>query len=85
MSLERVHAVAESSHDFEQRTVSLSEQRQSPWMTTTEAATYLRYSGKYALRSLYRFLERNGIPVRRRGARSILIARADLDRALKGK
>lgn len=53
-----------------------------PWLTTREAADYLRYRGKHALRSLYRFLKANGIPIRHRSPRCLLIAKADLDRAL---
>lgn len=55
---------------------------ESPWLTTREACDYLRYTGKHRLRSLYRFLERTGIPTSRRSPRCILIARADLLRAL---
>jgi Helix-turn-helix domain len=55
---------------------------ESPWLTTNEAAEYLRYQGKHRVRSVYRFLERNGVPIFRRGTRSLLVARADLDRAL---
>lgn len=85
--LQRVQAIAQAAADLHESAVRLREQpeRISPWMTTTEAADYLRYGGKSRLLSVYRFLKRHGIPVRRRGTRSILIARADLDRALKGK
>lgn len=50
----------------------------SPWLTTQEACDYLRYTGKHRLRSLYKFLARNGVPTSRRSARSNLIARADI-------
>lgn len=53
----------------------------SPWMKTGEACEYLRYEGKHRLRSLYRFLKKQGIPTARRDG-TILIARADLDKAL---
>lgn len=56
----------------------------SPWLTTHEAAVYLRYTGKHALRSLYRFIKAKGIPKRYKSPRAILIAKADLDRALDG-
>jgi len=53
----------------------------SPWLTTDEACTYLRYAGKCRLRSLYAFLKDKGVPTARRG-HTLLIARADLDRAI---
>lgn len=52
-----------------------------PWLRTDEAAAYVGYRGKHALRSFYRFLQKTGIPTVRR-FRVILVARADLDRAL---
>lgn len=59
----------------------------SPWLTTEQVADYLQYTGVARLRSVYRFLKTNGIPVRRRGAgaRTILVARRDLDRAIEGR
>lgn len=54
----------------------------SPWMTTEEACEHLRYAGKHRLRSLYAFLKANGVPTARRGKRTLLIARLDLDRAI---
>lgn len=56
--------------------------RQSPWLNTEDAAAYLCYTGKQPLRSVYRFIERHGIVVRRDGKR-LLIARADVDRAVE--
>lgn len=53
-----------------------------PWFRTDEAAAYLQYRGKHALRSLYRFIARTGIPTSRRSPRCVLIAKADLDRAI---
>lgn len=52
-----------------------------PWFRTDEAAAYLNYRGKHALRSLYRFLEKKGIPTARR-FRTVLIAKRDLDVAI---
>jgi hypothetical protein len=52
-----------------------------PWLRTDEAAAYVGYRGKHALRSFYRFLQKKGIPTARR-FRVILVQRADLDRAL---
>lgn len=52
-----------------------------PWLRTDEAAAYVGYRGKHTLRSFYRFLQRTGVPTVRR-FRVILVARADLDRAL---
>lgn len=55
----------------------------SPWLTTEEAAEYLRFLGKHKLRSLYRFLTKHNIPTARRGqGGAILIARRDLEVAL---
>lgn len=59
-----------------------TDHRRSPWLTTREACEYLRYVGKHRLRSLYRFLERNGVPTSRRSPRCVLVARVDLDRAI---
>ena len=52
------------------------------FITTAEACDYLRYTGKHRLKSLYRFLERNGVKVTRRSARALLIQRKDLDEAI---
>jgi len=52
-----------------------------PFFRTDEAAAYLQYRGKHALRSLYRFLEKKGVPTARR-FRTVLIKKADLDRAI---
>lgn len=52
-----------------------------PLFRTDEAAQYLNYRGKHALRSLYRFLEKNGVPTMRR-FRTLLIRKTDLDRAI---
>lgn len=54
----------------------------SPWMDTETAAAYLNYRGPGRLESVYRFVKTNGIAIRRRSVRSILIAKADIDRAL---
>lgn len=53
----------------------------SELMTTGEAAEYLRYRGVHRLRSLYRFIQKKGVPTRRR-FRTVLIKKSDIDRAL---
>jgi hypothetical protein len=53
----------------------------SPWFSTTTACAYLDYTGRHALRSLYRFLQRESIIPSHVGRR-LRIAKADLDRAL---
>jgi len=53
----------------------------SPWLTTAEACEYLRYTGKHRLRSLYRFIQQQGIRTARRGRR-VLLASADVKRAI---
>jgi excisionase family DNA binding protein len=57
---------------------------ESPWLTTEEACEHLRLTGKCRLRSLYRFLKFHGIPKGRVG-HCLRIARADLDRAVRGR
>ncbi len=52
-----------------------------PWLNTADAATYLRYTGKHPRLSVYKFLKRHGI-VPRHDGRRVLIARADIERAL---
>lgn len=53
----------------------------SPWMSTEDIAEYLRYTGTARLRSVYRFIKRKGlVPVR--DGRRVLVARADVERAL---
>lgn len=52
-----------------------------PFFRTDEAAAYLQYRGKHALRSLYRFLEKKGVPTSRR-FRTVLVRKADIDRAI---
>lgn len=56
-----------------------------PWFDTETAAAYLQYRGPARLRSVYRFIKTHGIAVRRRSVRSILIAKADIDRALTAR
>ncbi len=53
----------------------------SPWLNTADAAEYLRFTGKHPLLSVYKFIKRHGIVPRHDGKR-VLIARADVDRAL---
>ncbi len=53
----------------------------SPWLNTADAADHLRYTGKHPIRSVYKFIKRHGIVPRYDGKR-VLIARADVDRAL---
>lgn len=53
-----------------------------PWLTSEEACDYLRYTGKHRLRSLYKFIERTGVNVHRRGGRNLLLKRTDLDAAV---
>lgn len=52
-----------------------------PLFRTDEAAAYLNYRGKHTLRSLYRFLEKHGVPTMRR-FRTVLVRKADLDKAI---
>jgi hypothetical protein len=84
-SLQRVHPVTQAPADLDQESVGLGQSADgvSVWMTTEETAIYLRYRGHGRLRSVYRFIKDKGIAVRRRGRRSILIARADVDKALE--
>lgn len=56
----------------------------SPWLNTADAAEHLRYTGKHPLRSVYKFIKRHGIVVRHDGDR-LLLARADVERALEGR
>lgn len=52
-----------------------------PFLLSEEAAAYLGYGGKTALRNLYRFIKDKGVPTQRR-FRRLLIARRDLDAAI---
>lgn len=54
---------------------------QGPLFKTDEAVAYLGYRGPHALRSLYRFLEKRGVPTARR-FRTLLIKKSDIDRAI---
>lgn len=56
----------------------------SPYLKTSEACEYLRYTGKHRLRSLYRFIQTQGIRTARRGRR-VLVLKADVDRAIGGR
>jgi hypothetical protein len=61
----------------------VSQPRQfGPWLDTMAAADYLSYTGKAPRRSVYKFIQRHGIVVRHDGDR-LLLARADVDRALE--
>jgi hypothetical protein len=61
----------------------VSQPRQfGPWLDTLAAADYLSYTGKAPRRSVYKFIQRHGIVVRHDGDR-LLLARADVDRALE--
>lgn len=53
----------------------------SPYLTATEAAHYLRFA---SVVSFYKAIKNAGIPVRHRG-RSLLFHRAELDRWLAGE
>ena len=59
------------------------------WLTTIELADDLRYKGRHRLRSVYRFLQKNGVKTCRRGpGGDLLVSRVDVDRvlgALRGK
>lgn len=56
----------------------------SPWLNTAEAADYLRYTGKHPLLSVYKFIKRHAL-VPRHDGRRVLLARADVDRALENQ
>lgn len=53
------------------------------WLSTLEACDYLGYRGTHRLRSLYRFLQVNGVPVGRLSPRRLRIKRSDLDAVLR--
>lgn len=53
--------------------------RRVEFLTTGECCDLLRYTGIHRLRSLYRFLARNGVPVQRRSVRKLLIRRRDVE------
>jgi hypothetical protein len=57
------------------------DQIRSPYFNTREACEHLRYLGKHRLRSLYRFIKREGIRTARDGRR-VLLVRADVERAI---
>jgi hypothetical protein len=54
----------------------------SEWMTTEQIAGYLGYAGVARVRSVYRFLHFYGVPTSRRGARTLLVRRSDVEQAL---
>ena len=54
----------------------------SPYMTSAEAAAYLRYTGPRAQKSLRDWLKAKGVPFKRRG-REILILRDAIEDALQ--
>lgn len=53
----------------------------SPYLTAKEAAIWLRFG---STRALYKALKVDGIPCRRRGNKTLLFHRGDLDRWLAG-
>jgi hypothetical protein len=53
-----------------------------PFFRTDEACAYLGYRGRHALRSLYRWIERNGVRTMRRSPRCILIRKSDIDQVI---
>ena len=53
----------------------------SPFLTTAEAAEYLRFAGPNPKRTLWKWLQRQGIRTYKRG-RAVLVRREDLDAAL---
>ena len=55
------------------------------WLTSEEACEYLRFTGTARLQSLYRFLRNHGVPRSYRGPKRLLIARADLEEAVRGR
>lgn len=54
---------------------------ESPYLTAPEAARYLRYA---SVRALYKAIPVCGIPVCRRGGKTYLFDRRELDRWLRG-
>lgn len=79
-----VQSLAEIRNHLQHAPQQVERVVQSPWLTTDEACAYLRFEGKWKLRSLYRFLKVNGVPTARRSRMRLLIARADLEQALLG-
>jgi excisionase family DNA binding protein len=60
----------------------LDSRQQSPYLTATEAAAYLRYA---SVRTFYNQIGPLNIPHRRRGPRTFLFVKAELDRWLEGR
>lgn len=54
-----------------------------PWFTTEIACQYLCFTGVDRLNSLYRWLEANGVPKSYRSPKRLLIAKRDIDEALR--
>jgi hypothetical protein len=57
---------------------------ESPYLTTDEAASVLRFTGKDARESFLRYAKRQGIPTFRRG-RILLVLKSDVLNAVHGK
>ena len=52
----------------------------SPFLTTAEAAEYLRFAGPHPKRAVWKWLKSRGIRTYKRG-RALLVRREDLDAA----
>jgi hypothetical protein len=58
-------------------------QTDDEFITTHEAAALLKFTGKHALRSLYRFLTLKGVPKHYTGRRRFLLKRAEIVDAMQ--
>ncbi len=54
-----------------------------PWFNSQTACEYLCFTGSDRLHSLYRWLDANGIPRQYRSPKRLLIAKRDIDQALR--
>lgn len=53
------------------------------YLTSQQACDFLGYTGEWRLRSLYRFIDANGVPKHYRSPRRFLIKRVDLESVLR--
>lgn len=80
--MSRTRALQPSASSVEQSLGSEHGLQQSPYMTAVEAAAYLRYAN---VRVLYKQIVAENIPCRRRGGKTFLFVKAELDRWLEGE
>lgn len=80
--MRRYESFKAAAAHVEQPTGDSNVSHESPYLTAVEAAAYLRYAN---VRALYKAVAELNIPCRRRGGKTFLFHRGELEAWLKGE